>query len=136
MVGMMKATHLQPAGLPSNPAFAQGVSVEGPARTIYVGGQNGMGADGTSAGNDAGSQTRQALENVRLVLAEAGAELTDIVYWRIALVQGASLEAGFGAFQEVWGERGEPPAISVDVVAGLANPSFLVEITAVAVVAA
>jgi enamine deaminase RidA (YjgF/YER057c/UK114 family) len=133
---MMKATHLQPAGLPSNPAFAQGVSVEGPARTIYVGGQNGMGADGTIAGNDTGSQTRQALENVGLVLAEAGAELTDIVHWRIALVQGASPEAGFAAFQEVWGARGDPPAISVDVVAGLANPSFLVEITAVAVVAA
>jgi enamine deaminase RidA (YjgF/YER057c/UK114 family) len=35
----------------------------------------------------------------------------------------------------VWGTRGAPPAISVDVVAGLANPAFLVEITAIAVVA-
>lgn len=128
-------TRLQPAGLPHNPAFAQGVSVEGPARTIYVGGQNGVSADGTVAGDDAGSQTRRALENVGLVLAEAGAELTDVVHWRIALSQGASLQAAFAAFQEAWGTRGEPPAISVDVVAGLANPAFLVEITAVAVVA-
>jgi enamine deaminase RidA (YjgF/YER057c/UK114 family) len=130
---MTIVTRLRPAGLPDNPAFAQGVSVDGPARTIYVGGQNAVSADGTIAGTDAGSQTRQALENVGLVLAEAGAKLTDVVHWRIALVQGASLPAAFGAFQEVWGARGEPPAISVDIVAGLANPAFLVEITAVAV---
>lgn len=133
---MTTVTHLQPPGLPKNPAFAPGVSVEGPARTIYVGGQNGVSADGTIAGNDAESQTRQALENVGLVLAEAGADLTDVVHWRIALVQGTSLQAGFAAFEDVWGARGEPPAISVDVVAGLANPAFVVEITAVAVVAA
>lgn len=133
---MTTLTRLQPTGLPRNPAFAQGVSVDGPVRTIYVGGQNGVSADGAIAGSDAGSQTRQALENVGLVLAEAGAELTDVVHWRIALVQQASVQAGFGAFQDVWGKRGEPPAISVDVVAGLANPAFLVEITAVAVVAA
>jgi hypothetical protein len=34
-----KIRHHNPAGLPRNPAFSQGVSVEGPARTIYVGGQ-------------------------------------------------------------------------------------------------
>jgi enamine deaminase RidA (YjgF/YER057c/UK114 family) len=34
----------------------------------------------------------------------------------------------------VWGERGNPPAISVAVVSGLANPRFLVEISAVAAV--
>lgn len=132
---MTTVTRLQPADLPSSPAFAQGVSVDGPARTIYVGGQNGLRADGTIAGDDAGSQTRQALRNVELVLAEAGAALTDVVHWRIALVQGASLPTGFAAFQEVWGGRGAPPAISVDLIAGLANPEFLVEITAVAVVA-
>jgi enamine deaminase RidA (YjgF/YER057c/UK114 family) len=125
-------TRLRPAKLPNNPAFAPGVSVDGPARTIYVGGQNGINSDGTIVGTDAGSQTRQALENVGLVLAEAGAGLADVVHWRIALVQGASLQAAFAAFQEVWGTRGEPPAISVDVVCGLANPAFLVEITAIA----
>ncbi len=132
---MTTVTRLQPADLPSSPAFAQGVSVDGPARTIYVGGQNGIRVDGTVIGDDAGSQTRQALRNVELVLAEAGAALTDVVHWRIAVVQGASVPMGFAAFQEVWGERGAPPAISVDVVAGLADPEFLVEITAIAVAA-
>lgn len=129
----MTISRLNPARLPSNPAFSQGVSVDGPVRTIYVGGQNGIGATGAIAGDDVGSQTRQAIENVGLVLAEAGAELTDVVYWRIALRQGASLPEGFAAFQQAWAGRGAPPAVSVDVVAGLANPAFLVEITAIAV---
>jgi len=126
---------LAPASLPRNPAFAQGVSVEGPARTIYVGGQNGIDAEGKVIADDVRGQTEQALRNVEAVLAEAGAELTDVVHWRIAVAQGASLAEGFAGFQEVWGTRGEPPAISVDVV-GQGNPAFLVEITATAVVAA
>jgi enamine deaminase RidA (YjgF/YER057c/UK114 family) len=131
---MTTVTRLRPDGLPRNPAFAQGVSVAEPARTIYVGGQNGVRADGSVVGSDVGSQTRQALRNLELVLAEGGAQLTDVVHWRIALVQGTKPAEGFAAFQEVWGTRGEPPAISVDIVAGLADPQFLVEITAVAVV--
>ena len=39
---MTAVTRLRPAGLPRNPAFSHGVSVEGPARTIYVGGLNGI----------------------------------------------------------------------------------------------
>ena len=42
-----KIRHHHPAGLPRNPAFSQGVSVEGPARTIDVGGQNAVEADDT-----------------------------------------------------------------------------------------
>jgi enamine deaminase RidA (YjgF/YER057c/UK114 family) len=44
-----RITHHNPAGLPRNPAFSQAVSVEGPTRTIYVGGQNAVDADGTVA---------------------------------------------------------------------------------------
>ncbi len=133
---MTTVTRLQPAGLPTNPAFAWGVSVEGPVRTVYVGGQNGIGPDGTLVGNDIAAQTKQALRNVGLVLAEADAALSDIVHWRIALVQGASLQEGFAAFQEEWGQTPDAkPAITVDIVAGLARPDFLVELTATAVVA-
>jgi enamine deaminase RidA (YjgF/YER057c/UK114 family) len=135
-IRLVTVTHLQPPQVPGNPAFSAGVSVAGPARTIFVGGQNGIGSDGSIAGDDVASQMRQALRNVELVLAEADAELTDVVHWRVALVQGADLRSGFAAFQQVWGERGKPPAVSVDIVAGLASPAFLVEITAVAAVSA
>jgi enamine deaminase RidA (YjgF/YER057c/UK114 family) len=39
------------------------------------------------------------------------------------------------AFQRAWGQRPDPPAITVAIATGLARPEFLVEIDAVAVVA-
>lgn len=63
----------------------------------------------------------------------AGAKLTDVVRWNVAIVQGQPVGEGFGAFREAWGDAGDPPTITVHVVAGLANPRFLVEIDAIAV---
>jgi enamine deaminase RidA (YjgF/YER057c/UK114 family) len=130
-------TALNPASLPRNPAFSQGVAVDGPGRTIYVGGQNGVAAPGPGREEapDVASQTTAALANLAAVLAEGGATLSDVVSWSVLVVADADLGAAFGAFQRAWG-GGEPPAITVARVSGLANPRFLVEISAVAVVAA
>ncbi len=127
-------TYLNPESLVRNPAFSQAVVVEGAARTIYVGGQNAVRSDGTVVGDTLAEQTRQALRNVKAALAAAGATLKDVVRWNVALVQGHDLAEGFAAFREEWGEAGDPPAISVHVISGLANPRFLVEIDAVAVI--
>jgi enamine deaminase RidA (YjgF/YER057c/UK114 family) len=130
----MRVAHHNPAALPRNPVFTQAVSVEGPARTIYVGGQNAVAADGAVVGDDAATQTARALENLELVLADAGAGLDNVVSWSISIVEGQSLPAAFGAFRQAWGERPDPPAVTVAIVAGLANPRFLVEISAIATV--
>jgi enamine deaminase RidA (YjgF/YER057c/UK114 family) len=45
----MKITHINPEGMHKNPAFSQAVVAEG-GKTIYIGGQNGVGADGTVVG--------------------------------------------------------------------------------------
>jgi enamine deaminase RidA (YjgF/YER057c/UK114 family) len=129
-----QVTHHNPAGLPRNPAFSQAVSVQGPTRTIYVGGQNAVEADGAIAGHDLAAQTARALRNLELVLADAGARLEDVASWSILVVAGQPLGEAFAAFQQVWDARGEPPAITVAIVAGLANPQFLVEVSAMAVV--
>jgi enamine deaminase RidA (YjgF/YER057c/UK114 family) len=129
-------THLKPAGMHSNPAFSQAVVVEGSARTIYVGGQNAVSADGRVVGvGDLEAQTEQVFANLRTVLASAGAELHHIVRWTIYVVQGQDLLPGLGVFRKVWGDA-PPPAISVIRVVGLANPEFLVEVEAVAVIGA
>lgn len=129
-----QVTHHSPAGLPRNPAFSQAVSVQGPIRTIYVGGQNAVEADGTVTSHDLAAQTVRALRNLELVLADAGARLADVASWSILVVAGQPLAEAFAGFQQVWGTRGEPPAITVAFVVGLANPQFLVEVSAVAVV--
>ena len=57
-----------------------------------------------------------------------------MVKWNVLVVQGQSLPEGFAAFQRVWGERDNPPVITFAFVSGLANPEFLVEMDAIAVV--
>lgn len=132
---MVETTRINPTALPRNPAFSQGVVVTGPARTIYVGGQNGVDADGTVVGTDIYAQTVRAVQNLQLVLAEAGADAGAVVSMSITLTDPGALPAGFRAFQESWDAGAEPPVITVACVSALANPAFLVEISAIAVAA-
>jgi enamine deaminase RidA (YjgF/YER057c/UK114 family) len=130
----MSVRHINPEGLHRSPAFSQAVVVEQPAKTIYIGGQNGVDADGKVVGPTLGEQARQAFRNLATILESEGASLANIVHWRIAVVEGhAFVGEGVAAFQQAWNPADPPPAITVHVVAGL-GPEFLVEIDAVAVV--
>jgi enamine deaminase RidA (YjgF/YER057c/UK114 family) len=129
----MSMRHINPDGLHRNPAFSQAVVVEQPAKTIYVGGQNGVDADGNVVGPGVGEQAAQALRNLATILASEGARLADVAHWSIAVVDGHPINEGVAAFQQVWDPQDPPPAITVHVVAGL-GPGYLVEIDAVAVV--
>lgn len=127
----MEITHLNPESLFSNPAFSQGVLVRNASTTLYVGGQNGTDASGEIVPGGLGPQTEQALRNVLAVLAEAGADQTNVVRFAVYLVDGQSFEEGFAASASVWGTH--PTAITGFKVAALARPDALVEIEAVAV---
>ncbi|MBT2207685.1 RidA family protein [Actinomadura sp. NEAU-AAG7] len=129
----MGVRHINPEGLHRSPAFSHAVVVEQPAKTIYIGGQNGVDADGEIVGPTLGEQSAQAFRNLQTILRSEGASLSDIVHWRIAVVDGHSFDEGVAAFQQVWNRADPPPAITVHVVAGL-SPGFLVEIDAVAVI--
>lgn len=126
--------HINPESLHSNPAFSWVVRVPAGADTIYVGGQNGVGPDGTVVGAGMAEQTQQALANLRTCLQAAGAEVTDIVKWTIHYVQGADVQAGLAAFGEFWPRDAAPPAITVVQVSDVGPPGALVEIDAVAAV--
>lgn len=127
--------YLSPDTLSRNPAFSQVVVVSGPAKTIYVGGQDAVDEAGAIVGKgDLGAQVEQIFHNLQAALAASGASLEHIVKWNIYLVQGQPLEPGLAVFQRVWGKRPNPSAITMQYVAGLANPDFLAEMDAVAVV--
>ena len=127
--------YLNPETLSKNPAFTNVVVVSGPAKTIYIGGQDAVDASGNIIGKgDLKAQTEQILKNIQAALAAGGAQPEHVVKWNIYVVQGQSLQEGFAAFQSVWGNRPNPPAISGMFVAGLAHPDFLAEIDAIAVV--
>ena len=129
----MSTRHINPEGLHRSPAFSQAVVVEQPTKTIYIGGQNGVDANGEVVGPTVGEQAGQAFRNLATILESEGASLANIVHWTIAVAEGHAFDEGVAAFQQVWDPADPPPAITVHVVAGL-GPGFLVEIDAVAVV--
>lgn len=130
-----EVTHLNPETLHQNPAFTQVITVTGPARTIYIGGQDAVDAQGHIVGKgDLAAQTHQVLLNLRTALAAAGARPEHIIKWNVYLVQGQSLQEGFRAFQQFWGDQPNPPVITGIYVSALAHPDFLVEMDAIAVV--
>ena len=129
----MAVRHINPEGLHRSPAFSQAVVVEQPAKTIYIGGQNGVDAEGKLVGSTLGEQSLQAFRRIATILESEGGSLANVVHWRIAVLDGLSFEEGVAAFQQVWDRADPPPAITVHFVAGL-GPGFLLEIDAVAVV--
>jgi enamine deaminase RidA (YjgF/YER057c/UK114 family) len=90
--------YVDPEGLHKNPAFTNVVVVEGPVRTVHVGGQNAVDASGNIVGKgDIAAQTEQVLANVRAALAAGGAEPEHVIKWNLLLVEGVSLQEGFSA---------------------------------------
>lgn len=131
----MSIDYIKPDGLHKNPAFSQVVVVPANSRTIYVGGQNSVDSSGEIIGKgDMGLQARQVFKNLEIALSAAGARIDHVIKWNIYIVQGQSPRAGFEEFQRVWGNRPNPPLITVLFVAGLANPDFLMEMDAIAVI--
>ncbi|MEM8545198.1 MAG: RidA family protein [Cyanobacteria bacterium P01_H01_bin.119] len=132
---MSKRRYHNPDALHKNPAFSQGVSVPSTARTIYVGGQNAIAADGSLVGgDDLAAQTMKSLQNLQTILADAGATIHDVVKWNILILAGQPANEGFEAFKSVWGQDANPPAITIAFVSGFAVPGALVEIDAIAVI--
>ena len=100
----MGVRHINPEGVHRSPAFSQAVVVEQPAKTIYIGGQNGVDADGKVVGPSVEEQARQAFRNLATILESEGASLTNIVHWSIAVVDGHTFDEGVAAFQQ-YGSR-------------------------------
>lgn len=127
--------YINPEGLPKNPAFTQVVVASGPVKTIYIGMQNAVdGARNIVGKGDIAAQTEQTLKNVEVCLEAAGAKPEHIVMWTIYIAQGQSIQVGAAVGQRWWGNRPNPPANSVVIVAGFTPPDFLVGIEAIAVV--
>jgi enamine deaminase RidA (YjgF/YER057c/UK114 family) len=67
-------------------------------------------------------------------LQAAGAGIEHVIKMNLLVVEGQPLEPGFAEFQRVWGDRPNPPLVTMAYVSALARPEFLVELEAIAVV--
>lgn len=132
----MTVRHLNPEALPRNPAFSQAVAVEGAYRTVWVGGQNAVDAEGNVVGKgDVVAQAEQTARNLLAVLAAAEAGIDDVVKMTVFVVAGQPAYPAYEAFQRVWGTPANPPALSLVYVSALFHPDFLLKVEAVAVAA-
>jgi 2-aminomuconate deaminase len=98
---------------------------------LFVSGTSSRRADNTIAGiGDIRLQTRAVLENIRDILASAGASLADIVEVTTFLVD----MKDFAAYNETYGEFFEQsgPARTTVAVRELPHPQLLIEMRAVA----
>lgn len=132
---MSKLDHPRSEGLLHNPSFSQVVAATG-TRTVYIAGQVSIDEHGTLIGaGDLAAQTAQAMRNVGLALAAAGAGYADIVKITTYVVNyKPEHRAVIGLARAPFFSDGPPPASTLIGVSALALPDWLIEIEAVAVI--
>ncbi len=130
----MEKTVLQPKTLHKPfSAYSHGIVVDGAGRIIFCAGQVAGDAKGDIVGEgDFEAQGEQVMSNLRDVLAEAGATFADVVKLTTYVVRKEDTQRA----RDLVGRhfKDHPPANTLCVLQGLAHPSFLVEIEAIAVV--
>ena len=114
--------------------FSQAVAASG-TRTLYVSGQTAWDANRQLVGGtDLADQARQAFRNVQTVVEASGGTISDVVSLRIYVVDYGpdKAEAVGHALRECFSGPDKPATTWIGVVS-LADPGFLIEIEATAV---
>jgi 2-iminobutanoate/2-iminopropanoate deaminase len=102
-------------------------------KMIFVAGQLSSNEKGEMVGKgDMRAQLRQVCENVKSALAAAGATMDDIVQTSTFVTDWAKFREALDVRQEYLG-KSLPTSTTVQVTA-LANPDFMVEISAIAMI--
>ena len=122
-----------PPGMSKPPTYSHVVEVNGPNRTIYLAGQTGVDANGKVA-EGIRAQTVQVMENIKMALASVGGGFEHVVKLTSYLT---NLEANGAEFREVRGSyfpnKNALPASTLLQISRLANPAYLVEVEAIAI---
>ncbi|MBM2826000.1 MAG: Endoribonuclease [Dehalococcoidia bacterium] len=126
----MAIERIQPEGLPKPTIYSPVVRA---GNTVYISGQVPQDENGRIVGRgDFSAQATQVFENMKKALASVGADFSNLVKITVYLTD--------PRFREALGEvrskylTGPLPASTLVVVAGLAQPDYLLEIESIAVV--
>jgi enamine deaminase RidA (YjgF/YER057c/UK114 family) len=131
----MGLERLTPAGLFKPAAYTQVVVAQG-RRMVFIAGQVSIDADGQLvAPNDFAGQVKQVFANLRTALRGAGATPADVTKLTIFVVgYTPPLRAVIGEARAAIFRAGELPASTLVGVQALAEPGYLLEVEAIAVV--
>ena len=128
----MEKTYLQPTNVPK-PAgdYSQGVVING-GKLVMIAGQVPWTADGKLVSEDLGEQTRQVFENLKNMLAAAGATFADVIKLTIFLKE----REDFLVFKDIRAEYliAPFPPTTLLVVKDLARAEWKLEVEVIAVV--
>ncbi|MFW0756730.1 RidA family protein [Pseudomonas sp. H11T01] len=126
-----------PPGLydPTANGYSHVAQVAAGARLVFIAGQGGENAD-SQLSSDFAEQVRQALDNLQIALAAAGAEVSDVAKLTVLIVDHSleRLEIFGEELHRVWGSAPKP-ACTLIPVPRLALDGMLFEIEAMAAVA-
>ena len=128
-------TYTNPPGMFKHPAFTRVITVETPKKLLFIAGQTSSDEKYQCVGaNDYRAQYIQVMENLRQILAAAGATFDDVVYRRTFVLD-------IDAYQKVitapdaprYYKADKTPGATMIQVGRLSNPCFLIEIDMMAV---
>ena len=126
-----------PGVVPPVSLYSHLVSVPPDHEVLLIAGQFGLLPDGTLAGLDAETQTRQIFDNIEVLLASAGAGPEHLVRLCTMVAGTDHLEGSRMARHEVfarWYPNGGYPANSLAVIVALGTPELVVQIDGMAAI--
>jgi enamine deaminase RidA (YjgF/YER057c/UK114 family) len=130
---MTKISFTNPKEIAAPVGYTHVVSVESPRKILYISGQVSKNQSGEMVGKgDLEAQTRQVYSNILAILRSQGASFKDVVKLNTYSTQPEKV----GTARRVRDEfitRENPPASTFIGVTALADPAFLIEVEAVAV---
>jgi enamine deaminase RidA (YjgF/YER057c/UK114 family) len=128
----MQGRTIRPPGVHPTTGYSHAIVKDG--FPVFIAGQVARDVDGNLVGpGDAGTQTVQVLRNLQAVVIGCGGTLDDVVKLTVYTTDLAHRPA-IAAARARFFSSGQFPASTFVVVSSLADPSFLVEIEAVAMI--
>jgi enamine deaminase RidA (YjgF/YER057c/UK114 family) len=131
---MAKITRTNPNNI-SKPFsnYTHVVTVEGAQKLLFCAGQVAADIDGkVLPPDDFAAQTKMVMQNLENALAAGGAKLSDVIKVTIYICNPHDVPKARGILYDYFGDH--PPASTLCILRGLANPNFLLEIEAIAAV--
>ena len=130
---MTKVSFINPKEIATPMGYTHVVSIESPRKILYISGQISKDQTGQIVGEgDLEAQTRQVYSNILAILRSQGASFKDVVKLNTYSTQPEKIALTRKVRTEfITGEN--PPASTFVGVTTLADPAFLVEIEAIAI---
>jgi enamine deaminase RidA (YjgF/YER057c/UK114 family) len=126
---------LNPAGMQQPATYSHVVEVNGPHRAVYIAGQTGVDASGKLA-DGFRAQAVQVMENIKTALAAVGGNFDHVVKMNAYLTDIGSHAQMYREVRDNYLNKAARPAATLVQVVRLAQPGYLIEVEAIAVLPA